>query len=114
MTKSETNKLDKKFREAINERDNHICQRCGNPGNNCHHIVGRRNRSVRWFIPNGLLLCPGCHTFRTDSFHQNPRVTMEWFEEKYPDRYQAIKERENKILKQTFDEVWEELNGKKR
>jgi hypothetical protein len=39
---------------------------------------------------------------------------MEWFEEKYPDRYQAIKERENKILKQTFDEVWEELNGKKR
>jgi hypothetical protein len=37
---------------------------------------------------------------------------MEWFQEKYPERYEEIRQLENRILKQTFDEVWEELNGK--
>jgi 5-methylcytosine-specific restriction endonuclease McrA len=109
MTKKEITKLDKKFREVINERDNGICQYCGGSGNNVHHIVGRRNRSLRWFTENSLLLCPGCHTFRTDSFHQNPLTTMKWFEEKYPERYQAINERKNKILKQSYEEVLDEL-----
>ena len=111
MTKKEITKLDKKVREYVIERDGGRCQYCGQDGNNVHHLIGRRNRSTRWFIDNLLLLCPGCHTFKTESFHQNPLTTMKWFEENYPERYQAINERKNKILKQTFDEVWEELNA---
>jgi 5-methylcytosine-specific restriction endonuclease McrA len=109
MKKPELNKLDKRFREVINERDNGTCQYCGGSGNNVHHIVGRRNRSTRWLVDNGILLCPGCHTFRTNSFHQDPLETITWFEETYPERYQAINERKNKILKQTFEEVLKEL-----
>jgi 5-methylcytosine-specific restriction endonuclease McrA len=109
MTKKEITKLDKKFREMIYERDNGVCSYCGQRGNNVHHIVGRRNRSLRWFPANGLVLCSGCHTFRTDSFHQNPLTTMKWFEETYPDRYEAINERRNEILKQTYEEVLDEL-----
>ena len=41
-------------------------------------------------------------------------ASMAWFEETHPERYAAINERKNKILKQTFEEVWEELNGKER
>ena len=37
--------------------------------------------------------------------------TITWFEEKYPERYAAINERKNKILKQTYEEVLEELDG---
>lgn len=111
MTKGEINKLDKKFREVINERDMGRCVFCGGKGNNVHHIVGRRNRSVRWYADNGLLLCPGCHTFRTNSFHQDPMGTMAWFEETYPERYAAINARKNLILKQTYEEVMEELYG---
>ena len=111
MTKKEITKLDKKFREVINERDKGICQLCSGPGNNVHHVVGRRNRSTRWLVDNGLLLCSGCHTFRTNSFHQDPLETISWFKENYPERYQAINERKNKILKQTYEEVLEELNG---
>ena len=111
MTRKEITKLDKKFREVINERDNRICMRCGKSGNNVHHIVGRRNRSMRWLPANGLTLCPGCHTFNTSSFHQDPLTTMKWFEETYPERYRAINERKNKILKQSYEEVMEELDG---
>jgi 5-methylcytosine-specific restriction endonuclease McrA len=111
MNRLEINKLDKKFREVINERDNATCQYCNNPGNNVHHIVGRRNRSTRWLVENGLLLCPGCHTFRTDSFHQDPLVSATWFMGKYPERYSKILERKNKILKQTYEDVMGELNG---
>ena len=110
MLKREITKLDKEFREKVYGRDNGTCQYCGQVGSNCHHIVGRRNRSVRWFLPNGILLCPGCHTFRTNSFHQDPQETMKWFEEKYPDRYQAIMDRKNKILKQSYGEVRDELS----
>jgi 5-methylcytosine-specific restriction endonuclease McrA len=109
MTRPEIKKLDKLFREKINERDNHICQYCGGPGNNVHHIVGRRNRSVRWFRDNGLLLCPGCHTFRTSSFHQDPLETTAWFVANYPERYANIMDRKHKILKQTYEEVSNEL-----
>jgi hypothetical protein len=109
----EIKKLDKEFREAIYERDRHTCQYCGGPGNNCHHIVGRRNRSVRWFLDNGLLLCSGCHTFRTSSFHQDPLETTAWFVANYPERYANIMDRKNKILKQDYEAVHEEILSEK-
>ena len=110
MTKREINKLDKLFREVINERDAGRCQFCGNPGNNVHHLVGRRNRSTRWLPSNGLLLCPGCHTFRTNSFHQDPMGTMDWFKKNHPDRYVEVMGIKNKILKQTYENVIESLD----
>ena len=109
MTKLETKKLDKLVRELINERDNHTCQYCGGPGNNVHHLIGRRNRSVRWYPDNLILLCSGCHTFRTESFHQDPMTTTAWFVAHYPDRYARVMERKNKILKQSYEEVCSEI-----
>ena len=109
MTKKETNKLDKMVREVIYERDGGQCMYCGKPGNNVHHIVGRRNRSTRWFEPNLITLCPSCHTFSTKSFHQDPLETMAWFVAHYPDRYAKVMERKNKILKQDYEAVCEEI-----
>jgi 5-methylcytosine-specific restriction endonuclease McrA len=105
----EIKKADKLAREKCNERDKGICQFCGMAGNNVHHIVGRRNRSVRWYLDNLILLCPGCHTFRTNSFHQDPLETTAWFVANYPERYANIMERKNKILKQTYEAVYEAL-----
>lgn len=111
MTKLEIKKLDKKWREKINERDNGRCVYCGGDGNNAHHIVGRRNRSTRWLLDNGILLCYRDHTFGQGSFHQDPQETMKWFENKYPDRYESILKRKNLILKQTYEEVMGELDN---
>lgn len=41
-------------------------------GLNCHHIISRKNKSTRWYIPNGIYLCAGHHTFFNNSAHRNP------------------------------------------
>ena len=53
-----------------------VCSRWGRL--NAHHYVGRANRGVRWYIPNGFCLCVNCHTYGIRSAHQDP----EWFREK--------------------------------
>lgn len=43
-----------------------------------HHFYGRRNRSTRWFVPNGVCLCSYHHTDGIWSSHRNPA----WFQNK--------------------------------
>ena len=81
MTKYEKKKLDKMWSEYIRKRANDQCERCGIPGNNPHHIIGRRSLSVRWDIDNGVCLCSGCHVLRRDSAHQDPLTFIEWLTE---------------------------------
>ena len=109
MKKTEITKLDKVWREKIKERDIY-CQVCGSSNTlNSHHVVGRRNRTLRWDLDNGILLCAGCHTFKTQSAHQNPRWFQEWFKKEFPNRDKHLKRYENKILKKEFEEIMEEL-----
>jgi len=103
MTKAETNKLDKLWRIAIHERDNEICQVCGNTGNNAHHVIGRRNRTLRWDLENGIILCPLHHTFGRESAHQDPLWFAKWFEEHYPERHLWLMKKRNIIDKRDFE-----------
>jgi hypothetical protein len=90
MTKPQITKLDKIWRDKIHARDE-VCQLCGGTQNlNAHHIEGRRMRCLRWDLDNGLLLCAGCHTFKTQSAHQSPLWFGKWFEEHYPKRHEKI------------------------
>jgi 5-methylcytosine-specific restriction endonuclease McrA len=91
MKKLEIKKLDSLWRKAIHERDK-VCQMCGNNSDrlNAHHVIGRRNRNVRWDLDNGIGLCPGCHTFKTDSAHQDPLKFMTYFKDEYPERYDHL------------------------
>jgi hypothetical protein len=112
MKTTEIKKLDKQWREAIHKRDE-FCQVChsGPPYLNAHHVIGRRNRSVRWVLDNGILLCSGCHTFKTQSAHQDPLWFAEWFGDEYPERYIKISVLRNITNKQTFEWWKEELGG---
>jgi hypothetical protein len=67
-----SNKADKLWREMVIETYGERCTICGKTGVNIHHIVGRANRSTRWYVPNGVPLCAGCHTFKSLSAHQHP------------------------------------------
>jgi len=78
MNKKEKTRLDKLWSHYVRQRTTDTCERCGKPGNNPHHIIGRRNLSVRWDVENGINLCSGCHTLRTDSAHQSPGFFHEW------------------------------------
>jgi len=103
MTKAEINKLDKLWREYIHARDFETCGVCNNPGNNAHHIVGRRNRTLRWDPENGIILCPLHHTFGRESAHQDPLWFSEWFQTNYPDRYIWLMKKRNVIDKNDFE-----------
>lgn len=52
---------DKLISELVHQRDKHICQRCGRPGNNAHHIFSRKYLSCRHLPQNLILLCFACH-----------------------------------------------------
>lgn len=78
--KSLTRKFDKLWREQCMERSGFQCEYCKNTYTlNVHHIIGRRNYSTRWYIPNGIVLCSKHHTFDSDfSAHQNPLEFGQW------------------------------------
>lgn len=107
MKLTEIKKLDKLWRDAIHTRDS-FCQVCGQTESrlNAHHVIGRRNRNVRWDLDNGIGLCPGCHTFRTDAAHQDPLKFSTWFQEEYPERYEhLIKAAYQSNRKMTYEEA---------
>ena len=110
MKKQEVTKLDKQWRDAIRSRDK-CCQVCGGTSFlNAHHVIGRRNRNVRWDLDNGVLLCSGCHTFRVQSAHQDPLWFSEWFQDRYPNRYESIMIKRLISQKLFYDDVSKKLD----
>lgn len=69
-------KLDKKWSKAVIERDKGICQKCGEPGNNPHHVFLRRYMGSRFLLKNGITLCQNHHV---PWAHAEPEEFMEWW-----------------------------------
>ena len=80
---------DKLWSEVIRARDP-LCVWCQiRPTRQAHHIFGRRSRSTRWALDNGVGICFGCHL----RGHENPmdfhdRIRERMGAEKY-DRLRA-------------------------
>jgi len=58
----------REWRDAVFERDNYICQKCGERSGdlNAHHIESYDiNKSLRTILENGITLCEDCH----NNFH---------------------------------------------
>lgn len=50
------------FREAVFERDRHLCVVCGSPAQDAHHILERRLWSDGgYYLANGASVCGPCH-----------------------------------------------------
>ncbi len=119
MTKSETRKLDKIFKEKLFENAGYMCEITGQNQNECqlhpHHYIGRRYKSLRWWIPNGICLSAAKHTMSIWSAHQNP----EWFRKEMIDRrgqkwIDDLHKRSNLVFKGKFEAVKEYLEGKRK
>lgn len=74
-------KADKLWSQLIMRRNKGKCEVCGKKGTNPHHIVGRRNLTLRHDVRNGVLLCSYHHTFSKDSAHQNILWFMDWLDD---------------------------------
>ena len=114
MKKSDIKKLDKLWSQIIRNRGK--CEVCGKhpSGNsylNPHHIVGRRNYTLRWDIRNGVALCAGHHIFNRESAHQDSEWFHDWLEENRKEDLEYLRKRRNLILKQTYEEVVDKLKS---
>jgi hypothetical protein len=66
---------DKWFSDAVRLRANSQCEHCGLYGRTeCAHIVGRREKTLRWCADNALSLCHTCHR----RFTENPCDFVQW------------------------------------
>jgi predicted restriction endonuclease len=69
MKKSQIKKLDALWSKSVKERAKYRCEYCekvgyelgGNVWLNSAHIIGRRYRTTRWILENGMCLCYKCH-----------------------------------------------------
>ena len=111
MKKTEIKKLDKIWSEKIRSKGK--CEICGRDFGvlNAHHIINRRNHSVRWDIRNGCCLCFQCHIGNKNSAHQRPKWFEEWTQEHRKEDAEYAEEQRNIVKKQTFEEVWNSLQN---
>jgi hypothetical protein len=107
VKKTEIKKLDKKWSEKIRSKN---CEVCNGSDTNAHHIIGRRNYTLRWDVRNGCSLCPKHHVFGRESAHQDPIWFDQWLEEHRREDLEYLREQRNLVKKQTFEEVWTSMN----
>lgn len=76
--KIKRNKLDIVFSKLVRAIADHRCEACGRHEHEvkleCAHIIPRRYRATRWFLPNAVCLCHGCHR----KFTEHPIAWVEW------------------------------------
>jgi len=116
MLKSHDKKLLALWSIKVKENADFTCELCGKKSGtlNAHHYYGRKNRSTRYYLPNGICLCYTCHKGGTLSAHESP----EWF------RKEILKIRGNlwlkgltnvwnKFIKPVYEIVLAYLNGER-
>lgn len=76
--------FDKKSRDKALEVYGQKCEICGTTDHlNVHHVIRRRNFSVRWYVPNLIVLCVKHHMFGSElSAHGNSVAFAKWILEK--------------------------------
>ena len=74
------NKADRLWSEIIRKRNYGQCEipNCFRKADNPHHIIGKRNLTLRHDLRNGCLLCSHHHTLGRESAHQDPLWFLEW------------------------------------
>jgi predicted restriction endonuclease len=105
--------LDKLWSLKIKERAGFKCEICGTTENlNSHHIIGRRNHAVRWFLPNGICLCVQHHMGSLSAHQNSPWFMAELVRIRGVDSINdlMIKAREIFKWKKNTEEIKEQLN----
>jgi hypothetical protein len=83
-------------------RDGGICQNCGKPAENPHHVFYKTKKGSRWLLENGINLCENCHV---PWAHAEPEEFMEWWILRVGlDTYLMVKNESMKI-KPDLDEI---------
>jgi hypothetical protein len=86
------------FSKAVRLRDG-CCVRCGTTETlQAMHIVGRRNKAVRWSLDNAAAGCAACHRY----FTENPLAFTDFLTQLWGDGHlEILREKAREILKTT-------------
>ena len=86
------------FSKCVRARDG-MCVHCGRSDTlQAMHIVGRRNKAVRWSMDNAVTGCAACHRY----FTENPLAFHDWLRSIYGDGHlDLLREKSRAILKTT-------------
>ena len=84
------------FSKVVRARDQ-WCMSCGKTENlQAMHIVGRRNKAVRWSLDNAVTGCAGCHRYYTE----NPLAFHDWLRTLLGDGHlEMLREKAREIMK---------------
>ena len=104
-------------KQEAKKRDKYICQKC-------HKKVEGQNAHGSHILPEGayplmsaekeniLCFCYHCHI---NWWHKSPLEATEWFNEKWPGRYQELRKQADEKLKHivNWEQEWNEIKIKK-
>ena len=58
---------------------------------NAHHLISKdASYNLAWDVENGISLCQNCHRFSKIGPHKNSLIFANWFNNKYPEKYQYL------------------------
>lgn len=108
--RKQQDELDKLWAEKVKDLADFKCEYCGKETYlNSHHIFSRSNKSVRWYLPNGICLCSGHHVLTNFSAHKAPMEFSEWIKEYRGDKwFQELRKKAGQVMP-SFD--YESLRG---
>lgn len=88
LTKSQVQKLaDMEWAILVKLHAHGLCEWCGKPAQDAHHMVSRRHAATRHLPENGVALCKGCHLH----FHNKESLTgWELFQTSRPESYRLV------------------------
>ena len=106
--KSDLKICDELWSKLIKVRAKFECEYCWKTTYlNSHHIFSRNNYSTRFDLDNGICLCVAHHTMSPKfSAHKTPMEFSDRVREyRWEERYQALKEKKNKLRDKDYDGV---------
>lgn len=114
MKKTNRQKLIKKLDDlwSLLVRRNCTCELCGYKGDikefDAHHIKKRGNLSTRWYLPNGVCLCKGCHRFKVHMDTFTVAILIELLKKRRGVKwYDELVRKTNQIVKYSVVELQE-------
>ena len=100
--------------QRVRDRAQNKCEWCGVQEKylNCHHIVSKKFRPLRYDLHNGVLLCVRCHKWGMHAAHNNPILFLEWLIHIHPDYSQYLKDFDyKKEYVEDIEKIYKELGG---
>jgi hypothetical protein len=104
----------KEAKTLVKMRQHYTCEKCGKPGNHGAHIMPVTYAGTCADPDNLLCLCSSCHSVGPKSAHQNPHDFVRWFEERWPGRYDVLREKANEYTRHPVQIDWKELTKELR